>query len=132
MGVYSVCIPTGDSWLNDTLNGFIMTMDENVDVFAQKVQEDPYLAKGFNCIGLSQGNNICRGYIQRYNDPVAFAHLSIHGPVVGEHNQFTPFIRYSIAMSHNCSLLIILRTVKVLLHSLPVTLMVELAPSVEQ
>lgn len=58
-------------------------MDANVDVFAEKVRADPNLANGFNCVGLSQGNNICRGYIQRYNDPVVNTHLSIHGPLVG-------------------------------------------------
>ena len=83
MGVYSVCIPTGDDRESDTMNGFFMNMDDNVDVFAEKVKADPNLQNGFNCIGLSQGNNICRGYIQRYNDPVAVTHISIHGPVVG-------------------------------------------------
>jgi len=83
MGVYSTCIPTGDTRLADTINGFLLNMDANVDVFAEKVREDPNLANGFNCIGLSQGNNICRGYIQRYNDPVAVTHISIHGPIVG-------------------------------------------------
>jgi palmitoyl-protein thioesterase len=83
MGVYSTCIPTGDNRLSDTINGFLMSMDENVDVFAEKVKADPKLSKGFNCIGLSQGNNICRGYIQRYNDPPVSTHLSIHGPITG-------------------------------------------------
>ena len=36
-GVYSTCIPTGESWLQDTLNGFIMDMNTNVDTFAEKV-----------------------------------------------------------------------------------------------
>ena len=85
LGVYSVCVPTGDTRGEDTMNGFIMSMDENVDVFADKVKADPKLANGFNCIGLSQGNNICRGYIQKYNSngPTVNTHLSIHGPVVG-------------------------------------------------
>lgn len=83
MGVYSVCIPTGDTRLEDTLNGFFMDMNESVDVFAEKVKADSNLAGGFNCVGLSQGNNICRGYIQRYNDPPVNTHLSIHGPVAG-------------------------------------------------
>jgi palmitoyl-protein thioesterase len=82
-GVYSVCIPTGDTRGQDTMNGFFMSMNENVDVFAEKVKADPKLAQGFNCVGLSQGNNICRGYIQRYNNPPVSTHLSIHGPVVG-------------------------------------------------
>ena len=83
LGVYSVCIPTGDDRGEDTMNGFFMSMNENVDVFAEKVKADPQLEKGFNCVGLSQGNNICRGYIQRYNDPPVSTHLSIHGPVAG-------------------------------------------------
>ncbi len=83
LGVYSVCIPTGDTRLQDTLNGFFLSMDASVDVFAEKVRADSNLANGFNCVGLSQGNNICRGYIQRYNDPPVSTHLSIHGPVAG-------------------------------------------------
>lgn len=83
LGVYSVCIPTGDTRMEDTMNGFFMSMNENVDVFAEKVKLDKNLANGFNCVGLSQGNNICRGYIQRYNDPPVNTHLSIHGPVAG-------------------------------------------------
>jgi len=83
MGVYSVCIPTGDTRQEDTMNGFFMDMNSNVDTFAEKVKADKLLANGFNCVGLSQGNNICRGYIQRYNDPPVNTHLSIHGPLVG-------------------------------------------------
>jgi hypothetical protein len=84
MGVYSTCIPTGDSWLTDTINGFFMDIYINIYVFAEKIKADPNLQNGFNCIGLSlQGNNLCGGYIQLYNDPVASTHLSIHGPIVG-------------------------------------------------
>lgn len=83
LGVYSTCIPTGDDRQEDTLNGFFMSMDESVDVFAEKVKADAHLSNGFNCVGLSQGNNICRGYIQKYNNPPVNTHLSIHGPVVG-------------------------------------------------
>ena len=37
MGVYSVCIPTGDTRISDTINGFFLDMDSSVEVFAQKV-----------------------------------------------------------------------------------------------
>ena len=83
LNVYSTCIPTGDTRGEDTMNGFFMSMDDSVDVMAEKVRADPNLAHGFHCVGLSQGNNLCRGYIQQYNDPVVHTHLSIHGPVVG-------------------------------------------------
>ena len=40
---------------------------------------DPKLANGFNAFGLSQGNNLIRGYIQKYNDPPCHTFMSICG-----------------------------------------------------
>merc|ERR1719375_2407493 len=80
---YAVCVPTGKNEGSDTLNGFFMTMNKNVDVFASKIKADPKLANGFNCVGFSQGNSLCRGYIQKYNDPPVNAFISVHGTVMG-------------------------------------------------
>jgi len=80
---YAVCIPTGDTKMKDTNNGFFMTMNKNVDVFAAKIRADPKLANGFNCVGFSQGNSLCRGYIHRYNEPPVINFLSVHGTVSG-------------------------------------------------
>jgi len=63
-GQYGVCVPTGSNQASDTMDGFFMTMDKSVDVFAKKIKADPKLANGFNCVGFSQGNSLCRGYIQ--------------------------------------------------------------------
>lgn len=82
LGTYAVCVPTGNR-ITDTLNGFFMTMDKNVDVFAEKIRNDTKLAGGFNCVGFSQGNSLCRGYIQKYNDPPVRNFLSVHGTVSG-------------------------------------------------
>jgi palmitoyl-protein thioesterase len=86
-GVYSVCVPTGNNTISDTINGFLMNMDKSVDVFADKIMADPKLKNGFNAIGFSQGNSLIRGYIQKYNgahgSPVCNAHLSVHGTVYG-------------------------------------------------
>merc|ERR1712048_1513057 len=82
-GQYSVCIPTGKNKISDTANGFFMTMDKSVDVFAEKIKADPKLANGFHCVGFSQGNSVCRGYIQKYNDPPVKTFLSVHGTVMG-------------------------------------------------
>jgi hypothetical protein len=79
MGVYSVCIPTGDTRISDTINGFFLDMDSSVEVFASKIRADPALAGGFNAFGLSQGNNLIRGYIAKYNDPPVRSFLSING-----------------------------------------------------
>jgi palmitoyl-protein thioesterase len=58
-----------------------------VDVFAAAVLKDPKLANGFNCVAFSQGNSICRGYIQKYNGVNGFPQvsnfLSVHGTVSG-------------------------------------------------
>jgi len=82
-GQYGVCVPTGDSRIVDTERGFFMTMDKSVEVFAEKIRADPKLANGFNCVGFSQGNSLCRGYIQKYNDPPVITFLSVHGTVSG-------------------------------------------------
>ena len=83
LGVYGVCIPTGDTVAKDTNNGFFMTMNDNVDEWAKRVKADPKLANGFNAVGFSQGNSVIRGYIQKYNDPPVSTFLSVHGTVVG-------------------------------------------------
>lgn len=80
---YATCVATGNSQGSDTTNGFFMTMDKNVEVFAKKIKADPKLANGFHCVGFSQGNSLCRGYIQKYNDPPVATFLSVHGTVSG-------------------------------------------------
>ena len=65
LNTYATCIPTADGWLLDTIDGFLKNMDKSVDFFAEKVRKDPKLADGFNAFGLSQGNNVIRGYITK-------------------------------------------------------------------
>jgi palmitoyl-protein thioesterase len=77
--VYSVCIPTGKGQKDDTTDGYFLNMDASVDVFAQAIQGDPKLQDGFHAIGLSQGNNVIRGYIARYNEPAVKTFISING-----------------------------------------------------
>jgi len=79
LNTYSVCLPTADNLIMDTIKGFLHTMDASVDDFAKRVRADPKLANGFNAFGLSQGNNIIRGYIAKYNDPPVRSFLSICG-----------------------------------------------------
>lgn len=82
-GVYSVCVPGGDNDAADTISGFLVDMDKNVDIFAEKVRNDTNLRNGFDAMGLSQGNSVIRGYIHRYNNPPVRNYLSIHGTVMG-------------------------------------------------
>jgi len=83
VGTYSVCVPTGPDQGSDTNNGFFMTMNDNVDVFAKAIMNNTALAGGFNAVGFSQGNSVIRGYIQKYNNPPVSTFLSVHGTVVG-------------------------------------------------
>jgi len=78
-GAYVVCIPTGDTKAEDTTNGYFLNMDKSVDVFAAKIAEDPQLRYGFHAVGFSQGNNVIRGYISRYNTPTVHTFVSVNG-----------------------------------------------------
>jgi palmitoyl-protein thioesterase len=82
-GAYSVCVPTGNNDITDTINGFLKNMDDSIDVFAKKIQADKNLAGGFNAAGFSQGNSLIRGYIHKYNNPPVKSFLSVHGTVMG-------------------------------------------------
>ena len=61
VGAYAVCVPTADTTVGDTIDGFLKNMDRSVDAFAERVRKDPKLKGGFNALGLSQGNNVIRG-----------------------------------------------------------------------
>jgi palmitoyl-protein thioesterase len=54
-----------------------------VDEFAKLVQSDPKLANGFSAVGLSQGNLVIRGYVEKYNNPPVKTFVSICGPHSG-------------------------------------------------
>jgi len=71
LGVYSTCIPTADTRLQDTIDGFLKNMDKSVDAFAERVRADANLRDGFNAFGLSQGNNVIRGYMIKCHRSVA-------------------------------------------------------------
>uniref|UniRef100_A0A7S1CYF3 Palmitoyl-protein thioesterase 1 n=1 Tax=Cyclophora tenuis TaxID=216820 RepID=A0A7S1CYF3_CYCTE len=83
-GVYSVCVPTGKNQAEDTNNGYFLNMDASVEIFAANIRKDPKLANGFHAIGLSQGNNVIRGYIAKHNYPPVHTFISINGVNAGE------------------------------------------------
>merc|ERR1712146_273921 len=51
----------------------------SVEYFAKRVDADPKLKNGFDAFGLSQGNNVIRGYITKYNNPPVRNFMSICG-----------------------------------------------------
>jgi palmitoyl-protein thioesterase len=82
-GSYATCVPTGDTQGEDTKNGYFLSMDDSTDVFAAKIRSDPQLAGGFHAVGFSQGANVIRGYIAKYNDPPVHTFLSVNGVNAG-------------------------------------------------
>jgi palmitoyl-protein thioesterase len=82
-GVYVLNVQIGETSMADIMNGFIMNLDDQVDYFADVVQNDPQLADGFNAVGYSQGNLVVRGYIEKYNSPRVHNFISMHGPMAG-------------------------------------------------
>ena len=82
-GAYVLNVQIGNSSIADILNGFIMNLDDQVDYFANVVQQDAHLSNGFNAVGYSQGNLVIRGYVERYNSPPVLNFISMHGPLAG-------------------------------------------------
>jgi palmitoyl-protein thioesterase len=98
VNAYAACIPTGNNDIEDTINGFLMSVDKSIDVFAAKIRNDTNFKDGFNVFSLSQSGLIVRGHIQKYNDPpvktwlagwpvamgvAALPHCPPSGPLVG-------------------------------------------------
>lgn len=65
------CIPIGKTFEDDTKNGYLYNMNDSIDLFATQIniihQSTDLYKNGFHAIGFSQGNNIIRGYIAKYN-----------------------------------------------------------------
>ncbi|CEG39210.1 palmitoyl-protein thioesterase 1 [Plasmopara halstedii] len=81
--VYVASVQLGNSVADDIQNSFFLTMDNQTEMFAKIVREDPRLANGFNAAGFSQGNLVIRAYIERFNDPPVHTFISFHGPLAG-------------------------------------------------
>lgn len=78
-GLYSVC-----STVADGMSSISTRLDKQIEEFVESVRADPKLANGFTAVGLSQGNLVIRGYIERINDPPVHKFISICGPHGGE------------------------------------------------
>jgi len=68
---------------NGRMDSLEIDINKQVDIFAEHVQSDPKLSKGFNLICHSQGGLICRAFIERYNKPKVHNAISWAGPYDG-------------------------------------------------
>jgi len=73
-GLHVVCSTVADGAASITT-----TLDKQIDEFTASVRADAKLANGFTAVGLSQGNLVLRGYIQRVNDPPVHKFISMCG-----------------------------------------------------
>ncbi|KAF0313231.1 Palmitoyl-protein thioesterase 1 [Amphibalanus amphitrite] len=68
-GVYVRSLEIGSSVIQDTLNGFFMPIDAQVEEACQKIAADESLQGGYNAMGFSQGGQFLRAVAQRCPSP---------------------------------------------------------------
>lgn len=64
-GIYILSLKIGDTFTEDTLNGFLMPISEQVEMACSTVQNDEKLAMGFNAMGFSQGGQFLRALVEQ-------------------------------------------------------------------
>ncbi|XP_043206179.1 palmitoyl-protein thioesterase 1-like [Amphibalanus amphitrite] len=68
-GVYVRSLMIGPNIIDDTLNGFFMPIDAQVEEACQKIAADESLQGGYNAMGFSQGGQFLRAVAQRCPSP---------------------------------------------------------------
>lgn len=78
-GSYVLCSTTADGG-----KSISTSFTKQLEDFTTEVRSKPELAKGFNAVGLSQGNFLLESYIALVNNPPVYNFVSICGPLQGE------------------------------------------------
>ena len=78
-GQFVLCSTTADG-----TKSIFTPMDKQLEEFTTEIRSHPELAKGFDAVGLSQGNYLIEAYISLVNDPPVKNFVSICGPLEGE------------------------------------------------
>ncbi|XP_074642317.1 palmitoyl-protein thioesterase 1-like isoform X2 [Tubulanus polymorphus] len=78
-GIYVRSLMIGNNVFEDTLNGFFMNANKQIEMACQKIASDPKLRYGYNSIGFSQGGQFLRAVAQRCPYPPMFNLVSIGG-----------------------------------------------------
>nr|XP_039254464.1 palmitoyl-protein thioesterase 1-like [Styela clava] len=78
-GIYVHSLQIGSTFSEDTLNGFLMPVPEQIELACSKVQNDPHLQNGFNVMGFSQGAQFLRALIQQCDGITVHNLISIGG-----------------------------------------------------
>ncbi len=90
-GVYVHSLMIGASRNEDTLNGFFMDVNKQVDMVCHKIASDAKLREGYNALGFSQGGQFLRAVAQRcpqgMKNLITFGgqHQGIYGMLFSQH-----------------------------------------------
>merc|ERR1712012_113095 len=82
-GVYVNSLMVGDNVVQDTENGFFLSINKQIDMVCSMVQNDTRLKDGYHAVGFSQGGLFIRGLAQRCPSPRIINLVSIGGPQQG-------------------------------------------------
>merc|ERR1712223_1024880 len=66
---YVLSLKIGYTVIDDTINGFLKPVNQQVEMVCQQIADDPELQNGYNAIGFSQGGQFLRAVAQRCPSP---------------------------------------------------------------
>lgn len=78
-GVYVNSLMIGSNVIEDTVNGFLKNVNEQISEVCETIRNDPKLKDGYNAIGFSQGSQFLRAVAQRCPQPPMQNLVSIGG-----------------------------------------------------
>ncbi|XP_071964368.1 palmitoyl-protein thioesterase 1-like [Antedon mediterranea] len=78
-GIYVHSLRIGNNIEEDTLNGFLMNSNDQIDMACNLIAKDPKLANGYNSIGFSQGGQFLRAVAQKCPKPPMKNLISVGG-----------------------------------------------------
>ena len=68
-GVYVTSIKIGDTENQERRKGYMDNLDRQIDEVCRTLKSDERLRGGFHGVGISQGGQFLRAYVERCNDP---------------------------------------------------------------
>jgi len=78
-GVYVLSLEIGNTIMQDTLNGFFMNVNKQVDMVCAQLANDTNMKNGYHSVGFSQGGQFLRAVAQRCPSPPMKNFVSIGG-----------------------------------------------------
>lgn len=77
--VYVRSLMIGNNFVEDTENGFLMNVNDQISQVCKKIASDPKLQSGYNAMGFSQGGQFLRAVAQRCPTPPMLNLISFGG-----------------------------------------------------